>query len=501
MDDSSSSTEVEDYDFKPSGERWAPLGANDADDDHTFCFPSDFESYGDDGGRLRELEEQLETLNSSLIALTSHFAQVQFRLKQIVDAPLDEKERLLKDLEAYAFRGVPELQTHEKRHALFPPQFQHDPTLEDKVIAQRAKQKKLISQLKSQLEDLEHYAYETGEAGLPQSVLIERQKVIIDQLKGRLNLNVDDMDRLTEDDLKTQVDCAISQLVNPLKMKEQLVTQLKTQISDLERFIEFLQGESEGDAEAQECTCKCPVHGQNASSSTKHSHCHGSFSDHSKINMSSEEEIRAKTFNIIKKIAELLHMFTVAQFGCGSDHFRKNTLKKTMKANHWGDLRANLELAVDYVMQLASSQNTPVDSDYTSDSEDTPAILCNEKLTTAVRKNLALSIRDLVQHGLMPNLLSTIGNILHSHSKYKRSYDSHFKAFVCAGLNSKKLVPWMRLIFRCQPLIEQYYQSWSYVSRTGFEDSFQSLDKLTQFNFDLPVDLAVRQFQNIKDAF
>jgi hypothetical protein len=35
----------------------------------------------------------------------------------------------------------------------------------------------------------------------------------------------------------------------------------------------------------------------------------------------------------------------------------------------------------------------------------------------------------------------------------------------------------------------------------GFEDCFQSLDRLTQFKFDLPVDLAVRQFQNIKDAF
>lgn len=31
-------------------------------------------------------------------------------------------------------------------------------------------------------------------------------------------------------------------------------------------------------------------------------------------------------------------------------------------------------------------------------------------------------------------LLSTIGNIISSHTKYKRSYDSHFKAFVCAGL-------------------------------------------------------------------
>jgi len=42
--------------------------------------------------RLRGLEEEQEQLNSSLFALTTHFAQVQFRLKQIVDAPADEKE-------------------------------------------------------------------------------------------------------------------------------------------------------------------------------------------------------------------------------------------------------------------------------------------------------------------------------------------------------------------------------------------------------------------------
>lgn len=44
---------------------------------------------------------------------------------------------------------------------------------------QREKQKELIKQLKQQLEDLEKYAYETGEAGLPQSVLLERQKLLI----------------------------------------------------------------------------------------------------------------------------------------------------------------------------------------------------------------------------------------------------------------------------------------------------------------------------------
>lgn len=47
------------------------------------------------------------------------------------------------------------------------------------MALQRTKQRELISQLKSQLEDLEKYAYETGDADLPQSVILERQNIII----------------------------------------------------------------------------------------------------------------------------------------------------------------------------------------------------------------------------------------------------------------------------------------------------------------------------------
>ncbi|KAF4526334.1 hypothetical protein B566_EDAN012261 [Ephemera danica] len=515
------------------------------------------------------MEEQQELLNSSLIALTTHFAQVQFRLRQIVDAPPDEKETLLKDLEEFAFRGIPDV-----REPKMSPHISSDPPdleMEQKMAAQREKQKELISQLKEQLEELEHYAYETGGAGLPQSVMLERQKVIIDQLKGRLNLNVDNLDKLTVDDLKGQVDHAISQLVNPLKMKEQLVSQLKTQIIDLERFIQFLQGE--GTLEHQECTCRCPMHSSSAGvalrGSCKSAHYSGSAA-HSRLHAHTEREVHEKTLNIMKKMATLLQMFALSQFGCGTDTFRKNSLKRTMKANHWGDMRARLEVAVGHIMLLASKQEAalPADSDYTSDTEDAPVVLCNEELTTAVRKELAPSLRDLLQHGLMPvgqslslvpfmgcfpqrsaaasgkmmhawemvlkyyelkngdlynstparklsqsfgievqgnsnkeSLLGAIGNILATHSRYKRSNDSHFKAFICAALNARKLVSWLRMLVHYQPILESYYQPWSYVTKTGFEDSFQCLEKLSDFNFDLPVDLAVRQFQNIKDAF
>ena len=46
--------------------------------------------------------------------------QVQFRLRQIVDAPPGEKESLLKDLEAFAFRGIPELRDGKMKGLMSP---------------------------------------------------------------------------------------------------------------------------------------------------------------------------------------------------------------------------------------------------------------------------------------------------------------------------------------------------------------------------------------------
>lgn len=59
----------------------------------------------------------------------------------------------------------------------------------------------------------------------------------------------------------------------------------------------------------------------------------------------------------------------------------------------------------------------------------------------------------------------------------------------------------MNLIFQCGQLVNTHYLPWSYVAKTGFQDSLHSLEKLSTYKFDLPVDLAIRQFQNIKDVF
>lgn len=169
------------------------------------------------------------------------------------------------------------------------------------------------------------------------------------------------------------------------------------------------------------------------------------------------------------------------------------------------DLRARLEITIARIKEIACSidQGGPcVQEDYSSDLE-TPPFNCNVQLTAAVRKHLATSIRDLMQHGavestqiysLVPfvgcfakrvkaqerqihaweivlnyydlkngerfnstparklsqsfnldiagasakstnqNMLCVISSIISTHAPYKRSYDSQFKAFICAAL-------------------------------------------------------------------
>lgn len=48
--------------------------------------------FRDEQIRFRELEEEQERLNSSLLSLSTHFAQVQFRLKQISKADASERD-------------------------------------------------------------------------------------------------------------------------------------------------------------------------------------------------------------------------------------------------------------------------------------------------------------------------------------------------------------------------------------------------------------------------
>ena len=199
-------------------------------------------------------------------------------------------------------------------------------------------------------------------------------------------------------------------------MKEQLVEQLKTQVTDLERFIQYLQ-QSDGQASSKcqrlqgRCTCACPLHGNSQTGVNKYNafiaaerlrQAKGIGERCSHKAAESDEAIK-----MIKRVMTLLNMLTFAQFGCNrrsSKRFERNILKKTSRGSHWGDLRANLEVAIDGILSLNKELASKAcnDSDYTSDSDDNAfATPTSEKMTAVVRKELAPGLRDLLEHGLI----------------------------------------------------------------------------------------------------
>ena len=104
------------------------------------------------------MEEEQEEMGNSLMALTSHYAKVQLRLQQVVSAPVDSREELLKDLHSFASMGIPDLRGRGGGGC----NISRDPeeTQEAAVAEQGRKQAAAIAQLRAQLEELENYAYQ-----------------------------------------------------------------------------------------------------------------------------------------------------------------------------------------------------------------------------------------------------------------------------------------------------------------------------------------------------
>lgn len=321
--------------------------------------------------QIKQLENEQELLSTSLQALTSHFAQVQFRLRQIVESPQTDRDSLLQSLEEFAFRGIPEVMRlnpseHENLYKI--------------MERQQNRQFELIEYLKKQLSDAEKFAYESGADILPQSIVVEKQKAILNELKNKLKLKVDDsvLPQLTVDDIRAQVDNAIGEFVTPLKMQDTLVSQLKTQIVDLERFVAYLQAEQEMTPEIKAAikNSKNPEIGFQTYNSKMARDRKKSESDSAKApktaNLASssnssryefnrreqnrvDHDLSGKMSTLLVKASAILDMFAITQFGCSHPRIQRNSLKKTAKGNHWGDLRAQLEVDVQEIISLVST--------------------------------------------------------------------------------------------------------------------------------------------------
>lgn len=553
-----------------AGERWAPVGAVASPEDESRSGSggqprqraSSSASEEEMAARMRKLEEEQDLLNSSLLALTSHFAQVQFRLKQIVHAQSEEKERMLAELEEFAFRGCPHVVGCRAQDAK---QLENSTEREkrERLEAQREKQKDLIFQLKTQLDDLERFAYQEGSYdSLPQSVVMERQKVIIDELIKKLDVNLnEDIGNLTPEDLRQRVDAAIAQIVNPARVKEQLVEQLKTQIRDLEMFINFIQDEVGNPLLSGGANSQQP---QAAGTNTR------APGVKKKVDPEQAQKMRETGLQLIQRALAVLQIFAASQFGCGAGHIPQSMWPQESSGQDYGPLLQRLEAAVEKVRVLGSCRHPSVEHvvSYTSSSTTLGA---RDELTTSVRKELAIALKDLLAHGLFSpsqtmslvlapiscllpyrpapqtmhpwelfvkyyhskngkafvesparqlsqsfslpvgggpvtvtpkqSLLWAIHTVLKEHGRFKRGPDTEFKALVCMALNEQRLVSWLNLLCKSGTLVHPHYHSWSYMAQTGFEGALRILGRISHLRFNLPVDLAVRQLKNIKDAF
>ncbi|KAH0626987.1 hypothetical protein JD844_002335 [Phrynosoma platyrhinos] len=509
------------------GERWAPVGAV-AEAAEAEAQEEEEEEEGAEPGSPRSLRAERRRLHSALLALASHFAQVQFRLRQVARAGPAQQQRLLRELEEFAFRGCPgsglgfgaALEGNELEK-------------QEQLEARKEKQRELILQLKAQLDDLETFAYQEGSYdALPQSMVMERQRVLIEELIKKLDMNLsEDIASLSPEELRHQVDAAVAQIVNPARVKEQLVEQLKTQIRDLEMFINFIQ-----------------------------------------VTPEDAQRMRETGLHLMRRMLAVLQIFAVSQFGCTTGQIPHHLWQKDHSDRDYAPLMNKLEMAVARVRQLSQKYQLQEQEHVISYSSAQDASLGGrDELTLAVRKELTAALRDLMAHGLyapspgmslvlapiacllpvlssspqamhpwelfvkyynskngrafvesparklsqsfaLPvmgttpatpkqSLLSAIHTVLSDHDPFKRSADSELKALVCLALNEQRLVSWLNLICKSGALIQAHYQPWSYMAQTGFEGALNILSRLSSLRFSLPVDLAVRQLKNIKDAF
>ncbi|KFV94464.1 RUN domain-containing protein 1, partial [Fulmarus glacialis] len=438
---------------------------------------------------------------------------------------------------------------------------------QEQIEVQKEKQRELILQLKTQLDDLETFAYQEGSYdSLPQSVVMERQRMIINELIKKLDMDLsEDIATLSPEELRQRVDAAIAQIVNPARVKEQLVEQLKTQIRDLEMFINFIQDEGGSSGKAEDGHCECAGRKDGGGSYKPNARPSGN-----RVNPEDARKMRETGLHLMRRMLAVLQIFAVSQFGCATGQIPRTLWQKDQASKDYSPLIKKLELSVERVRQLAMKHQQVGHVIASSDLQDIP-LGGRDELTLAVRKELTIALRDLMAHGLYASsqgmslvlapiaclipaftsspqtmhpwelfvkyynskngqafvesparklsqsfalpvtggmaitpkqsLLTAIHTVLTEHDPFKRSADSELKALVCMALNEQRLVSWVNLICKSGALVQSHYQPWSYMANTGFESALNVLSRLSNLKFNLPVDLAVRQLKNIKDAF
>lgn len=97
-------------------------------------------------------------------------------------------------------------------------------------------------------------------------------------------------------------------------------------------------------------------------------------------------------------------------------------------------------------------------------------------------------------------LLRAIHHVRETHEKYKAIPTSMFRAIICHGLNERCLTAWLHAIIH--ELKGDYYPN-AFLIMNGYEQFLSALLPLEKLSggFQLPANLAIKNLDEMKDAF
>jgi hypothetical protein len=262
--------------------------------------------------KFHKLQKVNNMQNRSLLSLTTYCAQIQFRLRQIEEAPWTKKGEFIKYHENFSSRGIPKLTSKATKDVVRSPSIFEEGGLEDRILLRKEEKNNLIIQRGGQVKVLNKSTDSKTDGRFQQH---SKEKVT--------NSLVDDMDKSNFNTSKSSVLNDIKQVTEKLKMEEIFVTQLNQQISDFERYIVLLK---ENPAFGN-CSCKCfDQNNTKFSNISKRNQFHTSCSQN--VMKGRKNQIyRWLSFSVLTQSGFDMHI-------------------SATKVNHWGNLRANLEITV-----------------------------------------------------------------------------------------------------------------------------------------------------------
>lgn len=474
-----------------------PIGFSD--DDYSTVRENDREYF-------QRLAIEQKKLTSSLQALTSHFAKVQFRLRQIIIAPDEQKSNLIENLDEFASRGI--IDDEENDCTLYT------------INQQQVNQFKLIKKLQTESSVASNFANEKA-------------------IKFEVNKN--DTEIMNEE--------SVNHLKTEIHNLDTLVADLQYETTNLKHMAAAMVGYRTCDeiyVPSTRSTCQ--------SISDEDDNILTEYGDFGSISA------RKNPSSTIKRYEQSLNDVRQRPL----TDFKSPTKCSSSKVCHWGHIQAKLEIDVQNIISVVSIE--PLET-HQFEQQTNVKLMSQKEITKMIRKELCGTLRELIEHGLRSKgyelnflrccirridkrndskwkskhawdiimefynlndgnrryrtpsntlnesfrlnrtsftsqnkeLLKAIGDIINIHVRCNTNPNSYFKAFVLLGLNRKKLPHWLNIIFNCTDLIEANYSDSSLVRQSEFFDILECLDSLSAYELNLPIDTLADRLNNGMD--